>query len=72
MNIWLNSIARAAGVEVPAGVEIVPTASRESWLSPLLHAAGKLLCRVGRGLSDAGQRLDRGPSMAPRRFAHHA
>lgn len=56
MEIWIRSIARAGGVEMPAGARVVEARAetRKRWLKPLLAT---ILRRLGHRRMNAGDRL---------------
>lgn len=56
MEIWMRSIARAGGVEIPATVRILGEAPRGENRS-IRPALAALLERLGRGLVRSGERI---------------
>lgn len=66
MEIWLRSIARAGGVEVPNDAMIVPRGVPRARKRHRARAAAKLLggalCRLGNGLL---RLAEAGPEVAP-------
>jgi hypothetical protein len=73
MEIWLQSIARAGGVELPPGVRIMPPATPKAPRRPgvgrrlsaaATAAAGAGLHRLGRTLERIGDRIAAGAQLA--------
>ena len=65
MEIWMRSIARAGGVEIPATVRILDEAPRKEDVG-IRSAVAALLKRLGRGLVRTGDLIGRDAAPALR------